>query len=190
MLWGHMTFLHPHPIRNYVLWQKVSLESGMQVWEAGCFAPMFGDRTNADSMYIWTWLNLGLHCSLAACPRSRFLTYTEPRLSWQWKNGTLKMPYLMPMGWKWCNKYRTLSRMLGTVHTRALGIRAVATCYPRAAWRVCGQVLRRDQGLQSCLNTFYGHCHKKAIRTHKKIRSLFQPIFQNLAKWEASRLVC
>ena len=40
--------------------------------------------------------------------------------------------------------------------------------YPRAAWRVYGQVIRRDQGLQSCLNTFYGQCHKKATRTHKK----------------------
>ena len=128
-----MPFLHPHPIRNHVLWQKVPLESGTQVWEAGCFAPVFGDRTNADSMYIWTWLNLGLHCLLATCPQSRLLTYIEPRLSWQWKNGTLKMPYQMPMGWKWGDKYRALSRMLGTVHTRALGIRAVATCLPKGS---------------------------------------------------------
>ena len=39
--------------------------------------------------------------------------------------------------------------------------------YLRAAWRVCRQA-GRDQGLQSCLNTFYGHHHKKATRTHEK----------------------
>ena len=108
-------------------------ESGTQVWEAGCFDPLFGDRTNADSRYVWTWLNLGHHCPRTACPGSKLFTYIESRLAWQWKNGTLNMPYQIPTGWKSGSKCRALGRMLGTVHTRALGISAVASRLPEGS---------------------------------------------------------